>query len=201
MTWSGEYYAPGVSVGAKVGLGLSVVVVLGAIAAGLLLRRRRAKAAVALKRQASLDRLENTNSGRRRRVKRSQSSRSGGDILPQHHHHQHDSSEPPSPVSLHLPLNNDIPLEPVADHERTLRGGAEWPLPSGPGDHTSSSPPPGVDKTRSHSTRSTNGSTSSTIVEPTSPRFESMQQQQAGVAVIDAEQLAVATTMPPTILS
>lgn len=196
MTWSGNYFVPGVSVGAKVGLGLSVAVVLGAIAAGLLLRRKRAKAAAAnaLKRQASVDRLEN-NTGRRRRVKRSQSSRRAGDVLPQyndhhHQHHQHYSSEPSSPISLHQPHNNNdgIPLEPLADHERTLRGGTEWPSPSGPGDHAS--PSSGVDKitSHSHSTRSTNGSTSSTIVEPNSPRFESRQHQPS--VVVD--------TAPPT---
>ncbi|KAF8936311.1 hypothetical protein BGZ47_009558 [Haplosporangium gracile] len=204
MTWSGQYYAPGVSVGAKVGLGLSVVVVLGAIAAGLLLRRRRARAAAAaaattLKRQASVDhRLEN-NTGRRRRGKRSQSSRSGGNVLPQlhdhhHRHHQHYSSEPSSPFSSHQPHSiNDIPLEPLADYERTLRGGAEWPLPSGHGDH--GSPPIQVDKTANPSMRSTNGSTSSTIVEPTSPRFENWQQQ-PGVA--ESEQAPVVTAVPPT---
>ncbi|KAF9146163.1 hypothetical protein BGX30_003508 [Mortierella sp. GBA39] len=196
MSWSGNYYAPGVSIGAKVGLGVSIVVVLGAIAAGLLLRRRRARAAAAnaLKRQASVDRPEN-NTGRRRRVKRSQSSRSGGDVLPQHNdhhhqHHQHYSSEPSSPIFLHQShnSNNGIPLEPLADHERTLRSGTEWPLPSGPGDHASHSF--GVDKitSHSHSTRSMNGSTSSTVVEPTSPRFEGRQQQPG--AVVD--------TVPPT---
>ncbi|KAF9151804.1 hypothetical protein BG015_006211 [Linnemannia schmuckeri] len=199
MTWSGQYYAPGVSVGAKVGLGLSVVVVLGAIAAGLILRRRRARAtaaATALKRQTSVDhRLEN-NTGRRRRGKRSQSSRSGKDVLPQHHdyqhhHHQHYSSEPSSPLSLHqLHNNNDIPLEPLADHERTLRGGAEWPLSSSHGDH--GSPSIQIDKTANPSVRSTNGSTSSTIVEPTSPQLESRQQQPG---VIESEQAPVATTL------
>ncbi|KAF9088751.1 hypothetical protein BGX23_007129 [Mortierella sp. AD031] len=164
-------------VGAKVGLGLSVVVVLGAIGAGLFLRHRRTKAAALKKQTSNENRNRNNNNnisgseshGRRRRLKRSQSGHSRADddgILPRHH--QRSEPEPSSPVSLNHA--HDIPLEPLADHERTLRGTAEWPLPAGSsGDHSSRS---AVAKA-SHSARSTNGSSSSTIiVEPTSPRLE-----------------------------
>ncbi|KAG0254784.1 hypothetical protein BGZ95_005937, partial [Linnemannia exigua] len=182
MAWTGHYDTPQVSIGAKVGLGLSVVVVVSAIGAGLFLRRRRTKAAAAaeaLKNQqgsTETDRARNRslstseNHHQRRRPKRSQSSRGAssgnGDILPRHNRHQqqhrdHDDTEPPSPVSPTSPCQPQydiIPLEPLADHERTLHGGG------------------GVIGTRVekpttfHSTRSTSGSTSSTIiVEPTSP--------------------------------
>ncbi|KAI1313437.1 hypothetical protein EDD11_002544 [Mortierella claussenii] len=43
--WSGHYFVPGFSTGVKVGLALSVVVVLGAIIAGLWIRWRRSKMA------------------------------------------------------------------------------------------------------------------------------------------------------------
>ncbi|KAF9367167.1 hypothetical protein CPB97_006203 [Podila verticillata] len=39
--WVNKYQVPGVSAGVKIGLTLSVVVVVGAIIAGLLIRRQR----------------------------------------------------------------------------------------------------------------------------------------------------------------
>ncbi|KAF9130824.1 hypothetical protein BGW39_002578 [Mortierella sp. 14UC] len=223
LSWTGHYDLPSVSTGAKVGLGLSVVVVVSAIGAGLCLRRRRTKAAAAseaLKKQQAakstdrardgfLSATENNHHGRRRRTERSQSSRSvsGGDILPRHHRHQQhqdDGSEPSSPVSLRQPPHDIIPLEPLPDRERTLHGDVVGTA--------------GQKPTTLHSTRSTSGSTSSTIiVEPTSPRLalaapiteerqpeqvrvysESRQQQLSVGTEAVSRQGDMATILPPT---
>ncbi|KAG0374647.1 hypothetical protein BGX24_010124 [Mortierella sp. AD032] len=216
MAWTGHYDVPHVSIGAKVGLGLSIAVVVSAIGAGLCLRRRRTRAAAAAEalksqhgsteadqaRNGSLSTSDNyRHHGRRKRTKRSQSSRrasgTDGDIPPRHHRHQqqlqdHDDSEPSSPaspVSPYQPQYDIIPLEPLADHERTLHGG---------GGVIGT----GVEKqTTLHSMRSTNGSTSSTIiVEPTSPRL--LREALAiNVETVSRPDSAAAVVLPPSISS
>ncbi|KAF9930081.1 hypothetical protein FBU30_000918 [Linnemannia zychae] len=168
MLWQGHYYVAKVSLGAKVGLGLSIVVVVGAIAAGLYLRRRRMKTAEHRKQTSLTERSkegsatsENIN-GRRRRVKRSRPDRNGGttigNSIPWHQQNELGSFSPAS-VSSNQQYHDSILMEPLADHERTLHG-----------DHITNVPQ-GLDKPVSYSTRSINGSTLSTVIDATSPRI------------------------------
>ncbi|KAF9174679.1 hypothetical protein BGX20_010287 [Mortierella sp. AD010] len=79
-TWTNKYSVPGLATGVKVGLALSIIVVVGAILAGLWIRRRRIK--MALEKTQGKE----TNTNRSRRSRRSGTNQSRSRDIPDRRH-------------------------------------------------------------------------------------------------------------------
>jgi len=167
-SWTGHYSVPGVSTGVKVGLAMSVVVVVGAIIAGLWIRRRRNKAAALAKEKGDHpnggNQLVKSKSGNGRRRSEVSASGNGG-------HQRRKRSLPTRQQSVDH--SREMELEGIDSQPRTLdrssrHADGEWDGTMRPQEpsHEQGDQVLLID---SRASQSVLASSSSTIVGPSSP--------------------------------
>ncbi|KAF9345872.1 hypothetical protein BGX34_004390 [Mortierella sp. NVP85] len=167
-SWTGHYSVPGVSTGVKVGLAMSVVVVVGAIIAGLWIRRRRNKAAALAKEQG-----DHPHGGNQPVKSKSGNGRRRSEVSTSGNGQRRKRSLPTRQQSVDHSREEPIELEGIESQPRTLdrssgHANGEWDGTTRPQEppHEQGDQDLLID---SRASQSVLASSSSTIVGPSSP--------------------------------